>query len=106
MTEMVGADLALEAVGGHRVRDGHHAGVVDQDVDSVHPVGELAHRGQILQVESTHLDVSGHVPGGGFALPGVAHGEDDLGTDAGQLASRHRAEAAVGAGDDNGASGE
>ena len=106
MTEMVGADLRLEAVGGHRVRDGHHAGVVDQDVDGVHPVGELPHRGQILQVESAHLDVSGHVPGGGFALSGVAYGQDDLSTDAGQLAGRHRAEAAVGAGDDDGASGE
>ncbi len=106
MTEMVGADLRLEAVGGHRMRDGHHAGVVDQDVDGVHPVGELPHRGQILQVESAHLDVSGHVPGGGFALSGVAYGQDDLSTDAGQLAGRHRAEAAVGAGHDDGTSGE
>ena len=41
MAEMVGADLGLEAVGGHRVWDGHHAGVVDQYVDVVHRVGEL-----------------------------------------------------------------
>ena len=89
-----------------RVRDGHDAGVVDQHVDAVDPVGELPHRRQVLQVELAHLDVAGHLPGGGFALAGVAHGQDDLGADAGQLAGRHRAQSAVGAGDDDGASGE
>jgi hypothetical protein len=53
-----------------------------------------------------HLDISGHVPGGGFSFSGIAHGKDDLSTHAGELAGRHRAEAAVGAGDYDGASGE
>ena len=106
MAEVVGADLALEAVDGLRVRHGHDAGVVDQHVDAVDAVGEFAHRRQVLQVELAHLDVAGHARGGGVALRGVAHGEDHLGADAGQLAGGDLAEAAVGAGDDDGAPGE
>jgi len=44
MTEMIGADMALEAVGGQRVVGGHDAGVVDQDGGFVHVVGEAPHR--------------------------------------------------------------
>ncbi len=40
------------------------------------------------------------------ALGGVAHGQDHLGPDPGQLARGDHAEAAVGAGDDDGAAGK
>jgi len=106
MTEMVGADLALEAVGGQREGRGHDPGVVDQDVDLVHAVGERAYRRQILQVELTHLDVAGHLPRGGLAFARGADGHDDGGAPAGQLPGRHSAQPAIGAGNDHGASGE
>ena len=73
---------------------------------AVHAVGELPDRREVLQVELTHLDVAGHLPLGGLAFVRVADGHDDLGAVAGQLAGRHRAEPAVGAGDDDGAPGE
>lgn len=79
MAQVVGADLALEAVDGQRVRDGHDAGIVDQHVGPAHPVGEPAHRRQILQVEFADLDLAGHRPRGRLALAGVAHGHDDGG---------------------------
>ena len=60
VAEVVGADLAFEAVDGLRVRHGHDAGVVDQHVDPVDSVGEGAHRRQVLQVELADLDVAGH----------------------------------------------
>jgi hypothetical protein len=85
---------------------GHDAGVVDQHVGLVRPVGELAHRRQVLQVEPTHLHVTGHLLRGGLALGRVADGHDDLGALARQFAGRHRAQPAVGAGDDHGAPGE
>ena len=34
VAEVVGAELQLEAVRGHRARRHHHAGVVDEDVDA------------------------------------------------------------------------
>ena len=68
MPEMVGADLALEPVDRLRVGHGHDAGVVDQDVGGVDPVGELPDRRQVLQVESAHLDLAGHLPRGGLTL--------------------------------------
>ena len=91
---------------GDGVRDGHDAGVVHQDVDAVHTVGELPHRRQILQVELANLDVAGHLPGGGFTLAAVAHRQDHLSADAGELAGSHRAQSTVGSGDDDGAAGE
>ncbi len=110
MTEMVGADLAFEAVGGPCQRGGHDAGVVDQDVDLVDPVCELAHRRQILQVELTHLDRAGfgagHLLGGGLAFAYGADGQDHPGAAAGQLAGRHRSQPTVGPGNDGGATGE
>ena len=106
VAEVVGADLALEAVDGLRVRHRHDACVVDQHVDAVDAVGEGAHRRQVLQVELADLDVAGHGGGGFVALGGVAHGQDRLGPDTGELACGDQSQAAVGAGDDHGASGE
>jgi hypothetical protein len=106
VAEVVGAELALETVDGSCERHGHDARVVDQDVDRVDPVGELADRRQILQIEPSDLDVTGHACGGGGALGRGAYGEDHLGADSGEFACRDLAKAAVGAGDDDGASGE
>jgi hypothetical protein len=106
MAEVIGTDLAFEAVDGPRLRRGHDAGVVDQHVDGVDRVREFPHRGQVLQVESAHLDLAGHLPGGGLTFLGVADRQDDVAANPGQFAGRHRAQATVRAGDDHGASGE
>ena len=80
--------------------------VIDQDVDFGYPVGELAHRGQILQVELPHLDITGHLLGGSLTLVCVAYRQDDLGAMSSQLARGHRAQPTIGACDDGGAPGE
>ena len=42
MAEVVGVELQLEAVGGHLpLGEGHHAGVVDEDVEPVVPARML-----------------------------------------------------------------
>ena len=56
VAEVVGAELHLEAVLGAPLGDGHHAGVVDQDVEVALPrVGERADRGEVGEVERAHL---------------------------------------------------
>ena len=57
VAEVVGADLQLEAVGGLAPRRGHHAGVVDQQVEAGRRerLGEGAHRGQVGKVELRHV---------------------------------------------------
>ncbi len=61
VAEVIGAELHLEAVRGGAVRDGHHARVVDQQVEALgvagRPrLGEAAHRAQVGQVEASHVD--------------------------------------------------
>jgi len=55
VAEVVRGELALEAVGGDPVRDGHDPGVVDEQVDGGVPVGEAvregAHPGQVVEVQ-------------------------------------------------------
>ena len=62
MAKVVGAELHLEAVNCLAPGDGHHAGVVHQDVETGvaggEANGELLHRGQVSQVQVTELDVS------------------------------------------------
>ena len=106
VAEVVGADLAFEPVDGLRVRHRHDAGVVDQHVDSVDTVGETPDRRQVLQVELAHLEVAGHARRRRGALVGVADGQDHLGSDPCEFTCGDLAEAAVGARDDHGASGE
>ena len=104
VAEEVGADLHLEAVGGALLGDGHEAGVVDQHVDgAVELGGERAHRGQVGEVEPADVGAArGPVAdrGGGLgALVGVAHGQDDVGAGADELAGGLEADPRVRAGD-------
>ena len=56
VAEVVGADLGLEPVLGAALGDGHHARVVDQDVDRLVPaVGERAHGGEVGEVQLAGL---------------------------------------------------
>src|ERR1700730_13727149 len=59
MAEMIGTELKLKAVGGSPVRRGHHAGVVDQQVDIViagSDVGsERSYRAEVGHVEPCSL---------------------------------------------------
>ncbi len=103
MSEVVRAELHLEPVDGARLGDGHHAGVVDQHVEVTGPaVGEGAHRTEVGEVETAHLARAGDRRRGGAATFLVAHGQHDVGTDAGQLARRDEPEAAVRPGDHDG----
>ena len=87
VAEVVGADLHLEAVGGAPLRDRHHAGVVDQDVEVAVPgVGERPHRGEVGEVELPDLGVPSIVAAAGAAPGDVADGEDDARAGAGRSA--------------------
>ena len=84
---------------------GHHAGVVDEDVEVALPrVGEGVDGGEVGEVELAHLGLAVDGGRGRLALGDVADGEHDAGAGAAELASGGEADAAVGAGDDEGAS--
>jgi hypothetical protein len=103
VAEVVGADLHLEAVGGARLGDRHHAGVVDQDVEvAVEPVGELVHRAEVGEVEPPDLGQARNRLRGGRAARLVAHREHDMSARPAQRARGGEPDAAVGAGDDDG----
>jgi hypothetical protein len=103
VAEVVGADLHLEAVGGARLRDRHHAGVVDQDVDvALEAVGERVHRAEVGEVEPPDLGRARDRLRRGRAARLVAHREHDMSAGMAQLARGGEPDAAVGAGDDDG----
>ena len=105
VAEVVGAELHLEAVLGALLGHGHHARVVDEDVEVALPrIGEGAHRGEVGEVELAHLGLAVDGGGGRLALGDVADGEHDARAGAAELTSGSEADAAVGAGDDEGAS--
>ena len=105
VAEVVGAELHLEAVLGALLGDGHDAGVVDEDVEVALPrVGEGVDGGEVGEVEPAHLGLAVDGGGGRLALGDVADGEHDARAGAAELASGGEADAAVGAGDDEGAS--
>ena len=55
VAEVVGAELQLEALGRAAPRRGHHARVVDEQVDALgHALGERAHGVEAGQVELLH----------------------------------------------------
>ena len=56
VTEVVGPELALESVPGQPPRRGHHARVVDQQVDAVRveSFGEAPDRAEVGEVELRH----------------------------------------------------
>src|SRR5581483_8896536 len=81
---------------------GHHAGVVDQEVELValQSVHEGAHRREVGQVEGSDLTLSGHGARGLLALLQIAARDDHAGAVLGQLPRRDEPDAAVGSGDD------
>ena len=110
VTEVVGAELQLEPVGGRRLGRVHHAGVVDQQVDARVGGGEFdsrrAHRGQRAEVQFVHGDVSarGQFPDAGgrlLALGGVADRQHHPGAVGGEDSRVVIAETGIGAGDDS-----
>ena len=95
MAQVVGAELALEAVGGRLAGRGHDPCVVDQQVKPVgaQPVGELSHRGQVTQVELRDNDIGVRGCGtdvrrGRLPLFQVPDGHDHLCPGSRQLARR------------------
>src|SRR6266849_4527833 len=106
---MIGPELELKAVDGASVRRGHHAGVVDQQVDVVvgNPdlVSERSYRTEVGKIE---LPSRYRRPWRGRcdfphrlrALRIVATGHDHPGATPGELARDDATEPAVGAGDD------
>ncbi len=111
MAEMVGAKLAFVALrGGLALRDRHHAGVVDQQVQA--PAAgqerraESLDRREVGQVELGQLGVAGRRLGVNpfqrRRAPGaVTGGQQHVGTAAGQLQHGLIAQADVAAGDEN-----
>ena len=109
MAEVVGAELPLVALGGGLpVRDGHHAGVVDQQVQALaagqEPGGEALDAGEVGQVDLGQLRLASRRLGTeplqrrrpAAAVPG---GQQHPGALAGQLQHRLIAQARVTAGD-------
>src|SRR3954454_11718143 len=99
--EVVRADLHLEAVLRAALGHGHDTGVVHENVDRAMPRrGELAHRGQVREVELPHL--RGAVDRGGrlVALVPVAHGQHHARARTRELACGRQTDATVGAGHD------
>jgi hypothetical protein len=109
MAEMIGAELPLVTLGGGLpVRDGHHARVVDQQVQLLaagqEPGGEALDAGEVGQVELGQLRPAARRLGAeplqrrrpAGAVPGA---QQHPGTLAGQLQHRLIAQAGVAAGD-------
>jgi hypothetical protein len=107
VAEVVRAEQELEAVRRARERRGHHAGVVDEQVQLALPgCRERADGGEAREVEPADLRLAGYRRGGGGpALVRVADGEDIARARAGERAGGGAADAAVGAGDDDAAAG-
>ncbi len=107
---MICAELHLEAVLGACFREGHHTGIVDQQVDAgmrrAEFVGGLAHACQRRQIELLHAHngigaLRGQAGLGVVALVEVADGEDDVCALVGQRGSSFVSDAGVGARDDD-----
>ena len=112
MPQVVGPHLHLEAIFRLAQRQRHHAGVVDEDVDDRRPLAQRrragAHRGEIAQIEGDLVDLGAarlgaHALGGRFHLAEIAARQDDPRALPGEHARRLEADAAVSAGDDDGA---
>ena len=91
MAEMIGRELKLVTARREcELRDGHHAGVVDQDVERPVPtVDERGDRRRIGELQAPHVDgtvACRRADGGGYRLAGgdVTDGERDLGAVVGQ----------------------
>ena len=107
MAEVVDADVRLEAVLGPGRAGLQHTRIVDEDVDRPFPgVGELPHRLEAREVQTTGLDVPRPPGGDGVRLRLVADGEHDAGAGAGQFAGGDGTDSVGRAGDDDGGAGQ
>lgn len=116
VAEVVGAELHLEPVGRTQQGQGHHTGVVDQEVEPAvgllrDVAGGIGHGGQVRQVEAdeAYVRARGGTADGVLrapAPPGVTAGEDRPGPGAGQGERRHGSDPAVGARDHRGGAEE
>ena len=101
VAEVVGAELALEAVRGRRWGRAMIAGVVDQNVDAVDGVGERADRRQVGQVERRTSRLPLIVPRRRSPLAVLRQARMTWAPRAREFARGDLAQAAVGAGHDD-----
>lgn len=80
MAEVLGAELKLEAVGRASQRRDHQPGVIDQQVEGIlEAAGDEPHRGEVGEVQTSHLDLAAHRGGGVGPSARIAHGQDHAG---------------------------
>ena len=102
MTEVVGSELKLEAVGRAAERWDHHPGVVDEQVDLAVPVGgEPSDRREAREVQLTHIRLAGNRRRCGLAALEAAYGQGHLRAGGRQNVGCSPADAAVGTGDNH-----
>jgi hypothetical protein len=112
VTQVVGGHLPLEALGGDQQRPAHDASVADQGEEAVVVVEQrLGAARDLVEVGQVELDDarrtwSREARHGLLALDRVAHGHHDVGAAPDEAAGRFEADAAVGVGHDDGASGD
>ena len=108
VAQMVGGELLLVAVHRQLEGDGHHAGVVHQDVEPAmlggDPACSLAYRRQVRQVQGDGFgrrprSRADHLVGGAVPTDRVPAGHHDVGAMGGQLDRSLVADTAVGTGD-------
>ena len=86
MAEVVSGELHLPAFSGASLGVGHHAGIVDEDVERSPPGGdERLNRGLVSEVKRSDVDVPvvgglDDTVGSLLASLGVAHGDRDIGS--------------------------
>lgn len=98
---MVGSQMRLEAIGGPGERQTQHAGVVYQNINCFHRVGEGTHTAQVGQIDMAHLDVTRHLGGRAFGLWDRSTGDQHAVTGGGQCRGGRLTDAAVAAGNDD-----
>ncbi len=105
--EVVGRELQLPAFGGALFRRGHHAGVVDEDVQrSVPFVDECGDRGTVGEVEGRDVDATVDLGRDARSGGAVADGERDGRAGTGERAGGLDADAGGASGDDRAAARE
>ena len=103
MTEVVRADLELEAVGSLSVRHHHDAGVIDEHVERAAPRRrESANRCKVGELQLPHLRLTSGAARDLLALGHVSHSKDDPGTRLRELRGRRHTDAARRAGHHHG----
>ena len=107
MTQVVDAEVGLEAVGGAGQGQFVHTRVVDQQVDRTVPAGrERSHRIQPAQVQFADLGPAGQGGRDRLALGRVAYGQHHPRARRGQGVGHRSPDAAAGTGHDRGLAGQ